>query len=227
MTRSRRFFGRVFRAVSIIGLAGLGSCTGNLLPGANNDPPQLYVLTPKSTYPQDLPKVDWQLTIDVPVAEAGLNNARIALRQSPISLEYYARANWIDTAPIMVQTLLVESFENSGKIVSVGRQSVTLRPDFSLLTELREFQAEYFERGLPNVRVRVNVKLVKMPQRTIVGARTFESVERATGSDLPSVVTAFDIALGKVLKRVVVWTLETAPPKRDVTDLGSPADTRG
>ena len=227
MTKFPRSLRRAFATVSIIGLAGLGSCTGNLLPGANNDPPQLYVLTPKSTYPKDLPSAEWQLTIDVPVAEAGLNNARIALRQSPISLEYYARANWIDTAPIMVQTLLVESFENSGKIVSVGRQSVTLRPDFSLLTELREFQAEYFEAGLPNVRVRLNVKLVKMPQRTIIGARTFESVERAKGTALPSVVSAFDVALGKVLKRIVVWTLQTAPPKRDVSARNVPARPQG
>ena len=227
MSKYSRFLCRATRAFAILGLTGLSACTGNILPGANNDPPQLYVLTPKSTYPKNLPRVDWQLTIEVPVAEAGLNNARIALRQSPISLEYYARANWIDTAPIMVQTLLVESFENSGKIVSVGRQSVTLRPDFSLLTELREFQAEYFESGLPNVRVRLNAKLVKMPQRTIVGARTFESVERAKGTDLPSVVGTFDVALGKVLKRLVVWTLNTAPEKRDVTELAPAARPKG
>lgn len=204
---------RAVLVLSITALAATAACTQGLLPG-NADPPKLFVLTPKSTYPKDLPKVDWQLTIDLPVAEAGLNTARIALRRSPISMEYYARANWIDTAPTMVQTLLVESFENSNKIVSIGRQSVTLRPDFSLLTELREFQAEYFKPGQPNIRVRLNAKLVKMPQRIIIGTRTFESVIPAAGSDLPSVVGAFDDALGKVLKKTVVWTLRTAPKKK-------------
>lgn len=191
----------------------LSACTGNLLPGAGNDPPSLYVLTPKTTFTEDLPKVDWQLTIPLPVADAALNTARITLRQNPISLEYYARANWVDTAPQMIQTLLVESFENSGKIVGVGRQSVTLLADYSLLTDLREFQAEYLGGGPPRVRVRLNAKLVKMPQRTILATETFEFLEPAASSDLQAVVSAFDIALGKTLKRIVEWSLKAVPPQ--------------
>ena len=190
----------------------VAGCDTTLLPGSG-DPVQLYVLTPKSTYPDDIASVDWQLTVELPIAQAGLNIARIALRRSPISLEYYARANWIDTAPLMVQTLLVESFENSGKIVSVGRQSISLRPDYVLITDLREFQAEYFDDSPPEVRVRLNAKMVKMPERVIIGAVTVERVARARSTNLQSVIAAFDTALGRVLKRVVVWTLG-APGKR-------------
>lgn len=191
----------------------VAGCTGNILPGAANDPPKLYVLTPKNTFSQKLPKVDWQLTIDLPVADAALNTARIALRHNPISLEYYARANWVDTAPRMIQTLLVESFENSGSIVSIGRQSVTLRADYSLLTDLREFQAEYIGGGPPRIRIRLNAKMVRMPQRTILATQTFEFVEPAASSDLEAVVSAFDIALGKTLKRIVEWSLKSVPPE--------------
>lgn len=207
------------RAAAIIILAGTASCAGNILPGAFTDPAPIYVLSPKSTFPDDLPKVDWQLTIDVPVADAGLNSRRIAVRQSQYSMDYFARANWIDSAPIMVQTLLVESFENTAKIISVGRQSVTLRPDYSLLTELREFQAEYFGPGAPRVRVRLNAKLVKMPQRVIIATSNFEAVESSAKRDLPSVVRSFDEALGKVLKRLVTWTLRNAPKRAHRTQL--------
>ena len=190
----------------------LASCAGNLLPGAGNDPPKLYVLTPKSTFKTDLPKVDWQLTIGVPNADAALNTQRIALRRNPVSLEYYARATWVDTAPQMIQTLLVESFENSKKIVSIGRQSVTLRADYSLLTDLREFQAEYLGSGPPRVRVRLNARMVRMPQREILALQTFEYLEQATDSSLEAVVVAFDSALGKTLKKIVEWSLTTVPP---------------
>jgi len=200
-------------ALSLVLSGLLTACAGNLLPGAGNDPPDLYVLTPKNTFPDDLPTVNWQLAIPLPVADAALNTARITLRQNPISLEYYARANWIDTAPQMIQTLLVESFENSGKIVGVGRQSVTLRADYSLLTDLREFQAEYLGAGPPRVRVRLNAKMVKMPQRTILATETFEFLEPAASSDLQAVVSAFDVALGKTLKRVVEWSLKSVPPE--------------
>ena len=203
-----RRFGPILAAAALV-----ASCTGALVPGANNEPPTLYVLTPKSTFSPDLPHVDWQLTVAVPSADAALNTARITLRHSPISLEYYGRANWVDTTPQMVQRLIVESFENSGRIVSIGRQSVSLRSDYSLLTDLREFQAEYVGTGPPRVRVRLNAKLVRMPQREIISHATFEHVEQSPSEDLRSVVSAFDIALGKTLKRVVEWTLVTAPPK--------------
>ncbi len=81
--------------------------------------------------------------------------------------------------------------------MGVGRQSVTLRADYSLLTDLREFQAEYLGNGPPRVRVRLNAKLVKMPQRTILATETFEFLEPAASSDLEAVVSAFDVALGK------------------------------
>jgi cholesterol transport system auxiliary component len=181
------------------------------LPG-NSPPARLFVLSPKSTFDPDLPRVPWQLTIEVPVAEAGLNTARIALRRSPLSLEYFERANWIDTAPRMIQTLLVESFENSSRIVAVGRQSVSLRADYSLITELREFQAEYGEGPAPAALVRLTAKLVKMPQRNIVATMSAEEKIRADGPSLDEIIPAFDKALGKALKKIVEWTLGTAPP---------------
>jgi cholesterol transport system auxiliary component len=110
----------------------------------------------------------------------------------------------------MVQTLLVEIFENSGRIVGVGRQSSALRSDFALITDLREFQVEY-EDGVPKTRVRLNAKLVKMPDRVIIGVTTIERIQEAAGADLISVVEAFDVALGKTMKRIVEWTLRTPP----------------
>jgi cholesterol transport system auxiliary component len=197
------------------GLALAGSLVAcGLVPGADRAPPRLYVLSPKSTYSPELPKVQWQLAIDTPIAEAGLATSKIALRHSALSVEYFARAGWTDSAPSMVQTLLVESFENTGKIVGVGRQSVMLRGDYVLVTELREFQAEYNGKPAPEVRVRLNAKLIRMPHRVIVANHTVESVVTSENGSLEAVVTAFDEALGKVLKRTVEWCITAVPPER-------------
>jgi cholesterol transport system auxiliary component len=187
----------------------LSGCTGLPL---DKPPPRLFVLTPKTTFPADLPKVDWQLSVDPPIAQASLNTSRIAVHHTPISLDYYQGANWVDTAPKMLQTLLVESFESTGKIVGVGRQSVALRADYNLVTELREFQAELDKGEFPIVRVRLNVKLVRFPQRVIVATTSKEVVTPAAGSRIEDVVNAFDESLGKALKAIVSWTLRSAPP---------------
>ena len=147
--------------------------------------------------------------VDEPLASGDLNIDRIALRHSPTELKYFARARWTERAPRMVQTLMVESFENSGAIVAVGRKAIGLRSDYNLITELREFQAEYFASdGVPTVRVRLNAKLVKQPRRAIVASRTFESTIKSEGKAMRNVIRAFDQALGKVLRHTVEWTIK-------------------
>ncbi len=185
----------------------LAGCTG-LLQDLGGPAPNLYTLTPKSTFSKGLPRVTWQLVVEEPIASGGLNVERIALRALPTELKYFARARWTERAPRMVQTLLVESFENSGAIVAVGRKAIGLRSDFNLKVDLREFQAEYFDAdGIPTIRVRWNAKLVQQPLRTIIASKTFEAAIRAEGKDMLQVILAFDKALGKVLRRTVEWTL--------------------
>jgi cholesterol transport system auxiliary component len=200
----------ILAAGMIVFLALAAGGCGSVIPGAVSVPPRLYQLTPKSTYSKNLPKVGWQLIVETPVAAASLNTNRIAVRRDAITLGYYERAVWTDVAPRLVQTLMIESFENTGKIIAVGRESVGLRSDFILKTELREFQAET-ESGSPVVHVRVIAKLVQMPQRTIIAWTSEEYKIPADGESMNAIVGAFDEALGKTLKRIVEWTLKTAP----------------
>lgn len=201
--KRRTFIGS---AMTMAAAALLTRCS---LPGSG-EPPQLYKATPKTTFDPGLPSVDWQLVVDRPVASAGLNSQKIALQRSPVTLDYFARANWTDTAPDLIQSLLIASFEATGKIKAVSRESTQLRPDYALQSDLRDFQAEYDAAGQPPlVRVRLNAKLIRMPERAIVADMTVERTARAEGSDMGNIVLAFDEALGGVMKRVVEWALKT------------------
>lgn len=197
---------RLLYAVAALPVAALAPGCSLPVPG-QGPPPELFRLTPKSTFRDDLPEAEWQLVLEPPVADAGLNSTRIALQRSPTQIEYYARSGWADRAPLMVQTLMIESFENSKKIVSVGRESIGLRADFILKTELRELQAVYYNGGLPEAWVSINAKLVQMPRRAIVASQSFDSRVTATADALPEIIAAFDDAAGKVLRRLVEWTL--------------------
>ncbi len=200
------------RGLAALGLGllamGLSGCEG-LIPNLAGPPANLFTLTPKNTFATGLPSVPWQLVVEEPLASGGLNVDRIALRATATELKYFARARWTERAPRMVQTLLVESFENSGAIVAVGRKAIGLRSDYNLITELREFQAEYFTPdGVPTIRVRLNAKLVKQPRRAIVASRSFEAAVKAEGKNIRLVIGAFDQALGKVLRHTVEWTVK-------------------
>ncbi|MFI4999066.1 MAG: ABC-type transport auxiliary lipoprotein family protein [Reyranellales bacterium] len=180
---------------------------------AVEEPTDLYTVTPKSTFMSGMPTVLWQLAVETPAASANLNTGRIAIAQTPTSSDYYAKTAWTDRAPLMVQTRIVDSFENSHKIVAVARDSFALRANYVLQPDLRNFEAMYFYGGTPIVHVRIVAKMVRLPDRQIIGVATFERCVRARADKIPKVVAAFDQALGSVMKRLVDWTLRAAPPK--------------
>jgi cholesterol transport system auxiliary component len=195
---SRRF------VPSVIVLA-LTGCSGLF---GGSAPAHLYRVTPKSTYPANLPHRPVQILVDVPLAPAGLDSSRIALSRSAISIDYFADSEWTDRAPLLVQTALIESFENSNTINAIDRESVGLRADFVLKTEIRHFEAVYDSpNGPPDVWTGISVRLVNPSNRDIVAQSSFEQRQRASANDVPSIIAAFDEALGGVMKDIVVWTV--------------------
>lgn len=200
----------IIRRRSVLAVLAASATTGcaamNL---ATRQPPELYALTPKSTFDADLPDLRRAgLQIEIPTAAAGLNTARIALKPTPTTLQYFAGATWIEVLPVMVQTLLVESFENTGSVEPFGSGALGARADWALRVNIREFQAEYASRTQPPVvRVRLQVRLLRLPRRDEAGNASFESVQPAASTALESIIIAMDEALGASLRDTVEWTL--------------------
>jgi len=170
--------------------------------------PHLYRVTPKSTYPAHLPHLATQILVDVPLAPAGLDSPRIALSRSALSIDYFADSEWTERVPLLIQTALLESFENSGAITAIDRESIGLRADFILKTEIRHFEAFYDSpNAAPEVWVAMIARLVNPTGRNIVAHASFERRERAAANDMGHVVLAFDDALGAVMGDIVVWTV--------------------
>lgn len=199
--RAARLSRRFVPSLLVLALEG---CSG-LFGGGE---PHLYRLTPKGGFPANLSHRPVQLLVDVPLAPAGLDSSRIALSRSAISIDYFADSEWTDRAPILVQTALLESFENSKATNAIDRESIGLRADFILKTEMRHFEAVYDSpNGPPEVWVALNVRLVNPADREIVAQTSFEQRQRASTNDVPSIILAFNEALGSVMREIVVWTV--------------------
>lgn len=172
-------------------------------------PVSLYVLSPKSTFPADLPDVRRQLVVEEPTAASSVNTDRIAVKPGPFQVEYFPEARWPDRAPLLVQRLLVESFENTGKITSVSQQAIGLAADFILFTDLREFQAETTpEPGdAVTVNVQLNVKVVEARDGFIIASKSFANKAVTTSEEMIAIVTAFDAALNQTMRDAVDFTM--------------------
>lgn len=200
-------FSSGLRAMALMGAALLGGCA---LAAVGTEPaPDLYVLTAVTPeVPAGVADTAWQILIEEPYAPAEINTNRIVYRPDVNQLSYYADARWTDRAPQIVQRLMVETLENTGKFLSVGRRSGGLRSDFALTSDLRMFEAEPGN-GLaaPKIRVKISTKLVRQRGNQIVASRVFDAEAVAQSGQMPAVVRAFDAALHQVLGEMAVWTL--------------------
>ena len=177
------------------------------LPGAG-PPAREFRVTQTTTFAEDLPEVDWSLVVERPNADRSIDTPRIA-RTSGVEIEYYAGAAWVDRPPVMIEPLIIQSFRSSEAIDVVADRGSDVRPDFLLQTDLTAFEAMHRASGPPDVRVAMAATLISMPRREVVGTTQIDRTVTAQASDLASIATAFDQALGEVLQRLVEWTLRT------------------
>lgn len=193
---------RSLAGVAVLTLAGCASLFVATPPG------HLYRLTAGRGYPADLPRLRGVLLVDTPQAPAGIDTARIALSRSPVSLDYYADAEWTDRVPALVQGAMLASFENSGAITAIDRDAMELKADFTLQSEIRHFEADYQAGGAPpQVRVAIIARLVAAPQRKIIAQTAFERRQPSAANNVPDVVAAFNAAAGAVITDIVLWTV--------------------
>ena len=191
-------------------LGGLisGACAGALTACFNGPEPRRFTLTPVADFPRGLPPVKWSLVVDEPSAARQIDTSRIALMNGQFHVEYYADVEWTDNAPAMVQLLLVQSFQNTGRLPVVAPTRQTLAADFLLLSNLRKFQVEKDASRTPQAAVVIEVTLLRMPRRSPVATARFDKATPVESDSIDAVTTAFDASLGDVMRRVVDWTLE-------------------
>jgi cholesterol transport system auxiliary component len=185
-------------------LLTLWSCR---LPGSG-PPPREFRVTPKTTFDKNLPRVKWALVVDRPIADPAFDTTRIA-RTTGVAVDYYADASWVDRPPAMIERMIIQSFRNSGAIEVVADRRADIRANFMLQTAVTAFQAQPADSGPPEARVAIAATLLAMPRRQVVGTTEIARSVPAQATNLDAIAVAFDDALGKVLKRLVEWTLVT------------------
>ncbi len=194
------------RLIAILMLIPLLAGCGGILSAVPER--QIYRTSPTPAFAALLPRSAAQLLVAVPTAPAGLDTERIALSRAAVSLEYFAGVQWTDRVPLLVQTALVEGFEKSAAIPAVGPESLGVRADFVLEVAIGDFQAIYDSPdGAPRIVIRLNAKLVRIPERRIIAQMSVSREAKAAATALPEIVRAFDSALGGAVEEIVTWTL--------------------
>jgi cholesterol transport system auxiliary component len=140
-----------------------------------------------------------QLAILLPDATLPANSDRIVVRTSTQSVAYLSGAQWADKLPALVQSRLIESFQNAHLLRAVGRPGMLA--DFNLQTSIRRFE---LDAARADATVEISAQLTSSSGRITAG-RLFAANVPAPTSDPAAVAAALDAALREVMREIVVW----------------------
>lgn len=186
----------------------LAGCGGIAARGSNEN---RHVFGLSDVQPAGGSPVQWQLVVAEPTIPAVLNRSRIALQRSDGQFAYFADASWSDQLGALVRLVLMQSLGNSGRIMGLADDTLTLRADYQLRTSIRSFQAMYEQAGQPpEAVVTVAVQLVRLPDRLAIDATRFEARRVAERDSMTAIAAALDAAFSEVQQQIVEWTLPAA-----------------
>jgi cholesterol transport system auxiliary component len=167
--------------------------------------PRKFSLRPAPLTPH-MTQADWGLAIAAPRALKSLDSERIAHRPDALELQYYAGTDWVDRAPLMLQMLMVRSFQNGSNLQVTAQDTPGPLPEFLLTSLLQDFQSET-RPGRAEAHITLIATLARTNRRQISRSRTIEARAEASGDKIEAIVAAFDQAFADAMAQLVGWVL--------------------
>lgn len=148
-----------------------------------------------------------QILVPEPTALKSLNSEQVLVRVSPSEIQYLADSQWSDRLPRMVQSKLVEAFENTGKLAGVGQPGQGLAIDYQIVADIRAFEID--TSGADSANVEISVKILNDRNGSVRAQRVFRASVPVTGQANNQFVAAINRAFAKVGAEIVEWTLRS------------------
>ena len=189
-------------------LAGfIAGCSGSLLQ-TDIPPVQTYQLAPLAAEAPAVAPFDALLLVTRPLVAPGLDTERIVVVHADRRLDYFTASQWGAPLPEVVQDVVVQSLQNTGRLRGVQRNLGNFRPDFVLQLDVRACQAEYAGNGAPVVRVDIIATIGRLNDRGTVSSFAAGAAEPASANTMTAVAAAFDKSLQSTTRTLLANAIE-------------------
>ena len=147
-----------------------------------------------------------QILVKAPTSLKALDSQNIVVKPTAAVITYLKGAQWSDDLPKMVQTKLVEAFENTGRSGAVAKPGDGLVIDYQILTAIRAFEVAVSGGG-KTAMIELSVRLLSDRSGRVVKSKVFRAAVPFSGGKNDDYVAALDRAFDKVAREIVVWVL--------------------
>jgi cholesterol transport system auxiliary component len=140
------------------------------------------------------------LLVQEPTALQAYDSERIVVKTEAGSISYLTGAQWSDRLPRLLQSRIIQAFENSGRAGAVGRPGQRLQASLQLASEIRAFE---LQAGSREAVIELSIKLVDDRTGTIRAAQLVSGRAPAEAINGAQGTAALDRALAAMLLQLV------------------------
>jgi len=150
------------------------------------------------------------LLVLAPQARSAVDTTQMAYSLRPHELAYFARHQWAETPPQMLQPLLVRTMEATGAFTAVVTPPQTGRISLELRTEIVDLVQD-FTADPPVLRLALRATLSDEAANRTIATREW-TVRQPMAAKTPAAgVLAGNAALARMLRELAAFVLERTP----------------
>lgn len=142
-----------------------------------------------------------------PQATAALATDRVMVKPDPASITYLPDARWSDELPAVVQSLLIRSISDTGRIAYVGRTDAGPIPDKALLVRIDAFEVVVLQDGTFDVQVALNLTIINDRDQRVMASRQFSQSSGVSSDEPGTIVAVFQTVLNDLLPEMSDWVI--------------------
>jgi cholesterol transport system auxiliary component len=138
------------------------------------------------------------LRVNVPDSAPGFSTSRMKYSEEPNQLDHFAFHQWVDTPARMLAASIQHRLDGSNIFATVVSGSPDVKTDYRIDSEISG-PLQVFEHGESHVILTVRVKLIDVPNRTLLDSRTFSYSEPAIAANPQAGVSSANRAVQRFL----------------------------
>jgi cholesterol transport system auxiliary component len=177
----------------------LTGCTGLQAPKV--DTPHIYMLDARASVDKQQTKRDLVLAVSMPRARPGFDTPQMAYLRKPHELNYFVVNQWADTPARMLDSLLVQTLEQSMSFRAVVHAASVVPANVRLDTELIRLQQD-FSTQPSKVQLTLRAQLIDVTGKRVLAVKVFDDSENAASDDAYGGVVAANLMLQRVLSQL-------------------------
>lgn len=181
----------------------LCGCSVGSMGGGGTSTLATYSINAPDTRAANVQRWPVQVAIQLPTAARALDTDRILVSAGSGRVSYFSDAAWSDRLPRLLHSRIAAAMQDSGAFNAVLSPLDRIDGDYTLTTEIRDFQIQV--NGSSVAAVTLVAKMVNEKRGNVLGTKEFSVKLPASKDDPDSGVAALQNGFNQVTVEMVRW----------------------